>query len=181
MVGVLLLLGLVWSLIPPQKPDDSSQADTSNTASTSDDGKSGSTAKVKKTSKATDASSASTPSSATGIAQDLLSSIDLARDVSRDNKSNDWRRENGTLRTVGGRLYLPVENIPDEYDLRLRVERKSAGNALVIGLVSGQRSAVSGAWRSSWMATLHAVACGGWNLSMVKGLPTTEPMRCSET
>lgn len=63
----------------------------------------------------------------------------MARDVSRDNKSNDWRRENGTLRTVGGRLYLPVENIPDEYDLRLRVERKSAGNALVIGLASSQR------------------------------------------
>lgn len=44
---------------------------------------------------------------------------------------------NGILEFSGGRLPLPVENLPDEYDVRLRIERKSAGNALVLGLVSG--------------------------------------------
>lgn len=45
----------------------------------------------------------------------------------------------GTLHITGGRLDLPIDNLPNEYDLKLRVERKTAGNALVLGLVSGSR------------------------------------------
>ncbi len=74
---------------------------------------------------------------------DLLSKIDVAR----DGVGNSWKIEKGALHTIAGpnegdrRLYLPINDAspPDEYDIRLKVQRVSArDNALMLGLVSGR-------------------------------------------
>ncbi len=73
---------------------------------------------------------------------DVIGKIDVARDGS----VGSWKIEKGTLTTIAGpnegnrRLYLPIENPPGEYDIRLKVQRASArDNALMLGLVSGGR------------------------------------------
>lgn len=71
---------------------------------------------------------------------DLLSMINVAR----DGVGHSWSMENGILKTIAGpaegdrRLYLPIDNPPEEYDLRLKVKRATVrDNALVLGLISG--------------------------------------------
>ncbi len=78
---------------------------------------------------------------------DVLSRID----VKRESSDGSWKFENGTLSTAAAaaaaangnrRLSLPIDNPPEGYDVRLRIDRTSEGNALVLGLVSGGRRAL---------------------------------------
>lgn len=73
---------------------------------------------------------------------DLLQKIDTAR----DGIGSSWKMSNGTLQTIAGpgegdrRLYLPIENAPNEYDIRMKVQRASPrDNALMLVMVTGGR------------------------------------------
>lgn len=68
---------------------------------------------------------------------DLLRRIDPARDAVR----GEWRREDGALRTPPVRfaqLRIPYAP-PEEYDLRMVVERVSGLNSVTLGLTAGGR------------------------------------------
>lgn len=97
---------------------------------------------------------------------DVLSMIN----VTRDGVGRSWSMANGVLKTIAGpsendrRLYLPIENPRDEYDLRLKVQRATArDNALVLGLISsGHRfSVVMDGFKSS--------SGGLWGLEQIDG------------
>lgn len=77
-----------------------------------------------------------------GSGVDMLQKIDTAR----DGIGSSWKMSNGTLQTIAGpsegdrRLYLPIENAPNEYDIRLKVQRASPrDNALMLCMVTGGR------------------------------------------
>jgi hypothetical protein len=69
-------------------------------------------------------------------------------DMKRDAPDGSWEVKDGTLSTVTSagkgnhRLSLPIEIPPEEYDVRLQVQRTSEGNALVLGIVSGSHRAI---------------------------------------
>jgi serine/threonine protein kinase len=75
---------------------------------------------------------------------DMISMLDMKRDA----PDGSWEVKDGTLSTVTSagkgnhRLSLPIEIPPEEYDVRLQVQRTSEGNALVLGIVSGSHRAI---------------------------------------
>ena len=98
----------------------------------------------------------------TTAAIDLLQSIDTARDTA----NGSWTMTNGILRTTGGKLFLPLADVPAEYNVRLHVERTSAGklagNAFVLGLVSGGR-------RTALVMDGYQNRGGLWGLEQIDG------------
>ena len=75
---------------------------------------------------------------------DMIAMMDMKRDA----PDGSWEVNNGTLSTVATagkgnhRLTLPIAKPPEEYDVRLYLQRTSEGNALVLGIVSGNHRAI---------------------------------------